>query len=63
MGRDHDYSTGGSQDEAPFQRGHDPAPTRQLNIKDRSSAPDRYASSGMERAMGNLADKTHKPRR
>lgn len=61
MARDSGYKTGGSQDEAPFQRAaHDPVPTRQLNIKDRSASPDRYATSGMERAMGALADKTHK---
>lgn len=62
MGRDHDYKTGGSQDEAPFTRGHDPVPDRSLAIKDRSASPDRYATSGMERAMGSLADKTHKPK-
>ena len=28
-----------------------------------SASPDRYATSGMERAMGKLADKMHSPKK
>lgn len=41
-------------------QGANPAPTRN-GISARTSAPAEYATSGMEKAMGDLADKIHKP--
>lgn len=50
---------GGSQDDADFSQGHNPPPTRRA-MQDRESAPAKYNMSGMEHALGALADKTHK---
>lgn len=49
---------GASQDDADFSQGHNPAPTRTA-LQDRESAPAKYNTSGMEAAMGALADKEH----
>lgn len=38
---------------------HNPKPTR-APLERREASPDKYATSGMERALGSLADKTHK---
>lgn len=43
-------------------QGANPAPTRKP-LADRSSAPDGYATSGMERAMHAHADKVHPVKR
>jgi hypothetical protein len=50
---------GGSQDDPQFETGHNPKPTRS-RLQDREASPAKYNTSGMESAMGNLADKTHK---
>lgn len=45
-----------------YASGHNPKPTK-APLQDRRSVPAgaAYATSGMERAMGALADATHKP--
>lgn len=50
------------RDEQMHGQGANPKPTRS-GISARSSAPAAYNTSGMESALGALADKTHKPRR
>lgn len=42
-------------------QGDNPVPTK-APLQRREGSPRKYASSGMERAMGDLADKTHKPK-
>lgn len=44
------------------QQGANPTPTR-APLAPRSASPASYATSGMESALGGLADKLHKPRR
>jgi len=55
-----DKPQGNNQVDPDFSQGANPIPTRAHSIKERGASPERYASSGMERAMGALADKTHK---
>jgi hypothetical protein len=40
-------------------QGANPTPTR-APLAPRSASPAEYATSGMERALGQLADKTHR---
>lgn len=61
-------SVTGRDDNADYQdqmfgQGKNPAPTR-APLQDRSSAPDKYTTSGMERALHAHANKVHpvKPR-
>lgn len=44
-----------------FGQGTNPAPTK-APLAPRSSSPAAYATSGMERALGSLADRVHKPK-
>lgn len=44
-----------------FGQGANPVPTR-APLERREASPSKYNTSGMERAMGALADKTHKPK-
>lgn len=54
-----DGARGASQNDPDFSQGANPKPTRG-GLQDRSSAPDKYNTSGIESSMGALADKTHK---
>lgn len=45
--------------EQMFGQGANPKPTN-ARMKNQGSAPDKYATSGIERAMGAQADKIHK---
>lgn len=45
-----------------FGQGANPKPTK-APLQSRSASPARFNTSGMENAMGSLADKTHPPRR
>ena len=51
-------SLGGSQDDPIVQNGAHAKPTRGP-LQDRSASPEKYNTSGMEAAMGQLADKEH----
>lgn len=46
----------------PDASGDNPKPTRKP-LAEREASPARYATSGMEQAMGEQADKLHKRRR
>lgn len=43
-----------------YPNGQHAKPTK-ASLQDRSGSPDAYNTSGIERAMAKLADKTHKP--
>jgi hypothetical protein len=45
--------------EQEFGQGDNPKPTK-APLQRREASPAKYATSGMERALGELADKTHK---
>lgn len=49
---------GGAQTLPDHSVDHNPKPTR-ARLQDRESAPAKYNTSGMEGAMGALADKEH----
>jgi len=55
-GEDADY-----QDQM-FGQGTNPTPTRSP-LQTRSASPAQYATSGMEKALGEHADKLHPPRK
>ncbi len=42
-----------------FGQGANPRPTKGP-LQDRQASPARYSTSGMEQALGQLADKTHR---
>lgn len=44
----------------PYPNGQHSKPTK-ASLQSRSGSPDAYNTSGIERAMAKLADKTHKP--
>jgi hypothetical protein len=55
-----EYAMGGTS-EPKDGNGANPKPTKQP-LQTRSASPTRYNTSGMESALGALADKTHPPK-
>lgn len=54
--------TPGQDNAEQAQAGVNPAPTK-APLAPRSASPAAYATSGMESALGALADKTHPPKK